>query len=141
MSPLYWVVLGIMLVVAEMLTTGFFIVFFGMSAFVVALLTRVLGIPFAWQWALFTVLSVVFLVTMRRLFKRVFTGDAKEGDDMDDDFVGKNATVVEAILPGQEGRVEFRGCTWAAEADAEIPVGTRVRIRSKENITLGVERV
>ena len=141
MSALFWVYLGVALVFAEILTPTFFIVFFGMSALTVALLTWLAAVSFTWQWVLFSALSVVYLVSMRRGLKRVFVGGGrKSAEDIDDDFVGKHATVEEAILPNQAGRVEFRGCRWEAEADEAIPAGARVRIRAKDNITLVVER-
>jgi len=62
-------------------------------------------------------------------------------DNPSNDFAGKLAVVVEAVAPNKPGRVEFCGTTWTAEAEAELPAGVSVRIRSKKNLTLKVEAV
>ena len=124
----------------EVALPGLLFLFFGLAALVIALVTWLVPVPVWAQWMLFSVLSVLSLILLRKTLKKIFVGDKNASASVDDDFAGKSATVVEAISPNRAGRVEFRGCTWTAEADEEIPVGTAVRICSKENITLFVRR-
>ena len=138
---MYWVFLGIVFLLIEVAAPGLISLFFGIAALVVALITWTLAPTPTVQWLLFSVFSVLSLVLLRKTLKKIFVGDKNASDDVDNDFVGKSATVAEPILPNQAGRVEFRGCTWMAESDEELPVGMAVRICSKENITLFVKRV
>ena len=141
MSALYWLFLGVALVLVEMATPGLNAVFFGLAAFFIALLVWLFGLAPVWQWLLFSALSVGLLVLLRKTFKKMLVGDKSAAKGIDDDFTGKHATVTEPVQPGLAGRVEFRGCSWAAESDEDIPVGANVRICSKENLTLFVKRV
>jgi membrane protein implicated in regulation of membrane protease activity len=131
---------GVALLLIEVALPGLLFLFFGMAALVVALVTWLVAVPVWAQWILFSVLSVLSLFLLRKTLKKIFVGDKNAAASIDDDVVGKGATVVEAISPNRAGRVEFRGCTRTAESDEEIPVGTAVRICSKENITLVVRR-
>ena len=141
MSALYWLFLGVALVLIEMATPGLNAVFFGLAAFLIALLVWLFALAPMWQWLLFSAISVALLVLLRKTFKKILVGDKTAANAIDDDFSGKHATVMEPVQPGLAGRVEFRGCSWAAESDEEIPAGANVRICSKDNLTLFVKRV
>ena len=141
MSILNWVFFGVALLLLEVAAPGLISLFFGMAALAVALITWLLAPSPSVQWFLFSVFSVLSVLLLRKTFKKIFVGKKDVSDHADDDFVGKTATVVEPILPKRAGRVEFRGCTWTAEADEDIPEGSRVQICSKESITLVVKRV
>jgi len=143
MSTLSWVFFGVALLLLEVAAPGLISLFFGMAALAVALITWLLAPSPSVQWFLFSVFSILSVLLLRKTFKNIFVGkkDASGNAESSDDFVGKTATVVEPILPKRAGRVEFRGCTWTAEADEEIPEGSRVQICSKESITLVVKRV
>ena len=141
MSAINWVFLGIVLLLIEVAAPGLISLFFGIAALVVALVTWTLAPSPTVQWLMFSVFSVLSLVLLRKTLKKIFVGDKNTGSDVDNDFVGKSATVTEPIKPNQTGRVEFRGCTWTAESDEEIPTGMTVRICRKDNITLFVKRV
>ena len=141
MSVMAWIILGVVFLVLEVAAPGLISIFFGMAALVVALLTGIFHFSDTVEWLLFSVFSIISLLLLRKTLKKVFVGDKAPSAEIDFDFVGKSATVVEAIQPNKPGRVEFRGCSWTAESDEEIPVGTTVRICTKENITLFVKRV
>jgi len=142
MVTAFWLVLGLALMAAEIITPGFVLFFFGLSALTVG------GVVFfiqpeqveLWHVFLFAVLSVVYLLALRRIFKRTFMGrTAGDGQQAFDDFAGQMATVTQAIAENAPGKVEFRGAAWTAAADAPIAAGTRVRIHRKDNLTLFVQ--
>ena len=78
-----WMYVGAGLMLAEILTPGFVMFFFGLSAATVGLLVLLLPEPFnpslMWQFALFSLFSLVYLVTLRRYVKNVFLGDNGKG--------------------------------------------------------------
>jgi membrane protein implicated in regulation of membrane protease activity len=141
MTALYWFYLGIVLIILEVMTPGLVSIFFGLAALVVALITYfVPGIPESAQWVMFSIFSVLFIVLLRKTLKKTFSGTSEVTEDLFDAYTGKRATVVEFISPGKPGRVEFNGSDWTAEADKELDVGVLVRIKSKKNLTLYVEK-
>ena len=70
MLPLYWLILGIALLFVELLTPGFVAMFFGMAAITVALLDWLLPLGQIAPWIIFAVLSVVYILLLRKLLKR-----------------------------------------------------------------------
>lgn len=139
-----WFFSAVVLFIVEVATPGLVAIFFGLAALVMALLVALFpGISGAWQSVLFALFSIVFLVALRRLFKKVFTGRRTAVNDsgLGDDFVGRTAVVLTAINDKMPGRVELNGTSWSATATQAIPVGAMVEVVSKDNLTLAVRQV
>ena len=137
MSWWIWIIAGIVLTVSEFVIPGFVVCFFGVGAIFTGLLLWLFsGIGLTWQIVIFVAASLIFTLVGRRIFHGKRAGDI---DDVDqDDFSGEIAVVTEAVSPNHPGKVEFRGSYWTALADAELAVGTTVRIIKRENLTLTV---
>ena len=109
-----WVVLGLALAAIELATPGgFFIIFFGIAALAVGALILAGIVEAAWiEWLLFPIIAVAAL----RLFRQPLLGwmRIREGADEVDSLVGEVAIASGEIPPGQHGRAELRGSSWAA---------------------------
>ena len=142
MTAMYWLYAGVALILLEIMTPGLVSLFFGLAALTVALIVWLMPtLAQGWQWLLFSALSVLYLVLLRKSLKSVFSGTRKVSDDPDDGFTGKLALVTQPIAPNRPGRVELGGTTWTAEAESEFDVGASVRVIGKKNLTLRVEAV
>lgn len=142
MNAVYWLYAGIVLIILEVMTPGLVSIFFGLSALVLALITWLVpGVPQLAQWLMFSAFSILFIALLRKTLKKTFSGTSEVTEDMFDSFTGKRALVVECISPTHPGRVEFNGSNWTAEAEEELDVGMPVRIKSKKNLTLYVEKI
>jgi membrane protein implicated in regulation of membrane protease activity len=139
-APFVWALLGVLLMAAELLTPGFWIVFFGAGGLVTAGLTWILpGLAsrphlqvLAWLGS-----SSLLLGLLRRALQRRLGGNGAGADDA----VGMQAVVVEAIAPGRPGRIRLRGTTWRADGyDEEIAEGEPVEILAREGLTYYVCR-
>ena len=133
-----WLLFGLILCTAELLTPGgFYLLFFGVSALVIGLLGGVGVVEAAWlQWLLFSVLAIVALLLFRRpLRTRLETIDP---DQPVDNLVNDIATAVEDMPVDTLGQVELRGTTWRARNSGETTIksGQRCRIERVEGITL-----
>jgi membrane protein implicated in regulation of membrane protease activity len=133
-----WMVIGLLLLIAEMLLpTDFFVFFTGVGATVTALTTG-LGLTdgLMSQAVTFAVISIVSLVTLRGWMRRLLHRDmpTKEVDS----FIGELATAIGDIPPHGRGRVSMRGTSWIARNAGALPIsaGSRVRIESTDSITL-----
>jgi membrane protein implicated in regulation of membrane protease activity len=135
-----WLAGGLVLIVIELATpSGFFVMFFGLGALTVGVLSR-LGIGGApWlEWLLFTAASVAYLLLFRgRLARRLHHPESNNVDSL----VGELAVPRERILPGEVGRVELRGTTWTARnvAREAIEPGRRCRVTGVDGLMLFVQ--
>jgi len=140
MNPgLLWFLAGVVLLIAELFAPTLILMFFGFGAWIVAAVYLVFGISLAYQLAIFAVSSLVLLALFRKrlkpLFKGYTTSRQKPGQDLDD-FLGKEATVIETIEPGKPGKIEYNGVSWTAEGETAIPAGTHVRITGRSGLKL-----
>ena len=136
-----WFVVGLVLLLLELALPGLIVAFFGVGAWIVAIVCLATDISLNTQLLIFIGSSILLLLLLRRWLKGIFMGHIVSKQDIREnleEFVGKKAVVKEKIVPKAGGRVEFRGTDWAAEADEEIAEGTVVEIVGKDNITLKV---
>ena len=139
-----WLYAGAFLMLLELLAPGFVIFFFGLSAATVGLCRAAFGEAFTltWQLAAFSVFSILYLVTLRRLLKRVFNGESTASAvDFSHESVGRVAKVVAAIRPPLAGRILLGDAEWSATAETEFPEGADVRIVAQDNLTMKVAAV
>ncbi|HEX2311928.1 MAG TPA: NfeD family protein, partial [Vicinamibacterales bacterium] len=112
MSWWLWLVLGLGLTALELLSPGgFYLIFFGLSAFLIGTL-QLLGLQSqVWvQWFLFTALSFGLLLLFRNPLLKAFRPTGTPVDQL----VGEVAIVIEDITAGGVGKAELRGTGWNA---------------------------
>lgn len=139
-----WFIIGLVLTILEFFVPGVTLIFFGISAWIVALTTAIgLTGTSTSQFILFSIASVGLIALLRRWVKDKFFGHISNVQNLEvnlDDFIGKHAVVIEDIPPGDSGgAVEFNGTRWRAVADKNIVSGTMVRIVARDGLTLKVE--
>ena len=139
---LFWFLIGLVLFLAELVIPGFFIFFFGLGAWVTALVCLI-GNPDSItniQIIIFAVTSVLSLIALRRIIqKKFFYSKGNLSEEVEDEFTGEEALATTDIGPDMKGKVEFKGTTWKAESKSEIKEGQTVIIIEKENFTLTVK--
>ena len=137
-----WIYAGLALVLLELVTPGFILCFFGLSAMTVGFVRLLVGEAFDATWCAgaFSILAVLYIVLLRRALKKVFMGEKDAASrGLSDDFAGRAGTVVEAIVPPKEGRVLVGDAEWTAVADAPLAAGADVVVVSQKNLTLKVK--
>ena len=139
-----WVIIGLILVVAEMLIPSFFLLWFGIGAFVAAFLAY-LESSMGVQFGGFLATSLLLLIFSRTIFKsRLLESPAGTPTNVDA-LVGQKG-IVTAKIEGalKPGNIKVAGQNWAAvcddDADAVIEkdaivevlevVGNKVRVKS-----------
>lgn len=143
-----WIGIGIVLLGAEVMVPGSFLIWFGLAAIAtgaVALGFDAAGsAAFGWQaeLLLFLGLSVVTVIVGRRLFRTRSGPEAAAEPNLNHRAracVGRRAVVVEAITGGR-GRIALDDTTWLASGP-DLPAGTEVRIAAAEGARLTVEPI
>lgn len=139
---LVWLVLGIVLMLAELLVPGLVVIFFGMAALLVGGLAA-LGIVQAWTTAIavWAVGSLGMVLGLRSGAQRLLPGESDRGaTDEDVEAFGEVVEVVEEVGPFESGRIRFRDVTWAAQTiEGRIPAGAKARIVARDNLIWIVE--
>jgi membrane protein implicated in regulation of membrane protease activity len=129
-ASVLWVAAGVALLLAELASPGFVLLFFAIGAFAAALLAAVTPAGVGTQLVCFLAVSLAGVALLRRMFLRVFRGGSRAPGDgeAEDAGVGKIAVTVRAIAPDAPGEIKFRGSFWRAEAAEPIGEGERVVI-------------
>lgn len=136
----HWLVLGLLLMFAEMATPGgFFIIFFGIGALVVGTLAGLDAAGPVWfQIIAFGVISVILLALFRARLLRLTQVDPQAPPI--DTLVGEIGVVAEPIDPDRVGRVQLRGTAWSARntSASTLAAGVRCQVVSVDGLTLHV---
>lgn len=137
-----WFIIGLVLFLLELVLPGFVIFFFGVGAWLTALLCLIANPGINLQVIVFAVTSVLSLLALRKMIQKRFFY-TKEGlsESVEDEFTGKEALAITDFEPGKTGKVDFKGTTWKAESEFTIREGQRVIIKYKENFKLIVEPI
>ena len=127
MLPVYfWLFLGLFFVIAEFLLPSFFIIFFGLGAWVTAIFVWLVPTTPVWLALLVFILSSIgLLLGLRAKLAPIFKGE-EERDKENNENIGATAEVVETITPQKRGIIKMRGTTWSATAEQEIVAGEQV---------------
>jgi membrane protein implicated in regulation of membrane protease activity len=137
----HWLLLGVVLVALEMAASGgFYIIFFGVAAIIIALLSLFnLSGPLWFELLLFSALSVASLLLFRNPIMRRLNLEGGAADI--DTLAGETCSVLEPMPPGGDGRVELRGTTWSARnlGTTALSSGARCKVVRSERLTLLVK--
>lgn len=140
-----WLVLGVGLIIAEIFTLGFVLLWFGIGA-IAAALVGLLGGGFVLQFLTFAVVSIALTMMSRTIFANYFSHG--EGDRMKsgvDALPGKVGTVTTASKGAlNEGAVKVFGSTWTAfpiDEETKLIEGEKVEVVEVRGSSVYVRRV
>lgn len=134
-----WFIIGFLLFLLEFALPGLILFFFGVGAWVVAILVLIFGFPLNAQLIIFLATSVVSVLLFRKWMKNLIWSRKQSTQLLDDEFIGKTALAETAIAPGQHGKVTFKGASWGASSEDVIAAGESVIIIGNESILLIVK--
>ncbi len=138
MTSLYvWIILGIILVIAEMLTTSIFLIFIALGCFAAALTDLWMPNSLAIEMGVCGLVSVLGAVFLRKPLQQKLLKDLSLKAD-----VGKEIKVDNPIGAHQTTRVSYQGTTWEATNldDSELKLGDRARIVGIDGNTLLIRK-
>lgn len=134
-----WLVIGIFFLILELCTTALISIWFVPAAAITGVLSLVIP-KFSLQVLIFAVLSGIFMVLFRKLYKNKIK---KKDDDVkaETKMLGKSA-VTEEITDGHGGRVKFGDIYWRAvtENGERVDKGETVTITGVEDTTLVIKK-
>lgn len=136
-----WGGLALLLIAAETLAPGVFMLWLGLAAAVVfGLLLVFPGMAPIWQAVAFVVLAFVSIMVYVKFFRdRERPSDQPLLNRRGEQLVGQVFTLDQAIVDGR-GRMKIGDAFWTAEGE-DLPQGARVRVISANNMSLQVRAV
>jgi inner membrane protein len=143
---LYWLIIGVMLFVLELVLPGFVLFFFAAGAMLTALVAWLAPTTsIAMQLGLFIVASLGTLLSLRGVIQKRFFASVPrtEGEDVDRQMVvpGDRGVVCNTIVPPAEGRIKYSGSSWRATADERIEEGEIIAVVRQKDLVIHVEKV
>lgn len=142
LGPWSWWVLGLVLLAAEVIVPGVFLVWIGLAALATGILSLILWDAALWIWqvqfVVFALLSMIAVLIGRRIVVTSEESDEPLLNKRAESLVGRTAVLEQPIAEGH-GRVRLDDTTWAVEGP-DLPAGTRVRITASSGRHLTVER-
>lgn len=137
-SHWWWLVLALLLGIAEIVIPGVFLIWLGAAAALTGVLALALGLPVPAQFVIFA-LTAIGAVYAGRRYLAGHPGESSDPllNDRTARLIGQTVEVVAAIDGGQ-GRVRVGDSVWNARGPDNM-VGARVRIVGADGTTLIVE--
>jgi inner membrane protein len=129
----HWIVIGLLLIGAEMLLPAFYLIWFGLGALLLGLVMTVLPLSMNSQLFAWTATSAAMVLLWFRYLKpRTMTQVGQS-----EGIVGEVGLLSRAVAPFAPGEVRFQkpiagADCWPCIADEAIAAGERVRLVSVE---------
>lgn len=142
LGPWSWWVLGLVLLGAELIAPGVFLVWVGLAAIVVGAASLALWEETFWTWQLqmllFAVLAIVAALLGRRyVYHNRHATDEPFLNQRSAGLVGRTALLSEPIAE-RRGRILLDGTYWSVMGP-DLPAGTRVKVVASDGRQLTVE--
>ena len=129
----HWLILGMVLMIAEIFMPSFTILWFGLGAIIVGIVVSLVTISFSMQLLLWAVSSIVFVLLWFKYFKPRMIDKTAEAIDVES-VIGEFGQVIKAPSDGSRGRVRFvtpilGSDEWNFMTDDQVQTGDRVHIK------------
>ena len=142
LGPWNWMVLGFLLLAAEIVLPGVFLLWIGIAAILVGTLSLQFWGYALWSWQVQVLVFLVLAVASAYVGKKIMAATQGDSDEpllnqRGEQLIGRTATLHEAISEGH-GRIRLDDTTWRVTGP-DMPAGSRVRVVSANGGNLVVE--
>ncbi|AXF75377.1 NfeD family protein [Erwinia tracheiphila] len=137
---LLWLALGCLLLAAEMLGAGGYLLWSGVAALLVSFLVWLLPVTWEWQGISFALLTIISALAWYHWLKRRYHFEPRASlNQRGHQYSGRKFTLEHALIDGI-GHVKIDDGSWRVQAKEDYPAGTKVVVVTVEGITLQIER-
>jgi membrane protein implicated in regulation of membrane protease activity len=129
----HWLVLGVVLIVAEIFIPSFTILWFGLGALVVGVAALFFDIPLSMQVLVWTLFSVLFTLLWFKWVKPLMV-DSSNSQLARESAIGESGQVIKLPARDTKGRLRFTTPIlgedeWEFSCDSEVALGDRLYIQ------------
>jgi membrane protein implicated in regulation of membrane protease activity len=141
----YWLVFGMLLIIAEIFIPSFTVFWFGLGAIIVALILWLLpDMSLSWQLFTWAIASIVFTFLWFKFFKPLMTDRTKAGISREA-VIGESGQVIRIPEENRRGIVRFAtpllgADEWPFICEQAVASGDRVFVKDVSGNTLIVEK-
>jgi len=140
LGPQHWLVLGLILLIAEMASGTTYLLWPAVAAFAVALLAWLVPMGWAVELIVFALLIIVLTFFGHPIVKRWRNEGAASGlNERSTTLIGVRG-VVQNFANGV-GSVKVQDTVWRATSDEALDAGQAVEVAAVDGVTLKVKRV
>ncbi len=134
-----WVVAGVICIIIEIFTPGFFFMSLGVSAIITGLLALFIE-PVYWHFIIFILVSFLLFLNLKKLGKKLISDKSKPTNVSA--LIGKIGKVTKKIPIDGKGYVKIGGEEWPAmEIDnREVEVDSKVIVKNIDGNKVIVEK-
>ncbi|MDR0807005.1 MAG: NfeD family protein [Enterobacteriaceae bacterium] len=136
----FWLILGGLLLAAELLGTCGYLLWSGVSAIIVGAVTWLIPMDWHWQWVNFAILTLITAILWWYWLKNRTVTENQNLNQPNNLLMGKTFILSEPIVNGI-GRINLADGSWRVQCEEDLPAGAKIRIIAVESITLIVEAV
>lgn len=136
----FWLILGGVLLAAELLGTYGYLLWSGVSAIIIGVITWLIPMSWGWQWACFSVLTMIIAILWWYWLKSRTKSETQHINEPNKLLIGRKFTLAEPIIHGV-GRINIADGSWRIQCSQDLPIGAEITIIAVESITLIVEPV
>lgn len=127
-----WVALGLVLLALEIAIPGIFLLWFGLSAIIIGVLTLMFQGAGFWPWEVQVILFLGLAIASAYLGRRMFVNNSESDQPLLNQrgaqLIGRTTLLDEPIEQGF-GRAQLDGVQWRVSG-ADMPAGTRIKVTS-----------
>lgn len=137
--PQIWLIIGLIMLLAELVSVTMVFVFIAIGALLTALVAQLgLVTDLSDQVITCAVLTIISMLSLRKKMKHWVNKNGKNGEYKE--YSGEAAMVIKDIPATGEGRIFYRGAEWIALSQNNEPItaGSKVVIHHAEGIRLFV---
>ncbi|MDD2203076.1 MAG: NfeD family protein [Bacilli bacterium] len=135
---LTWLVIFIIFIIVEILTSNFVTIWFGIGA-MGAFFSTYFTSDVMLQFIVFTIVTILSLLLTRPFVKKITRGRDHVKTNLDS-VIGRSGIVDAKITPHSLGRVTVLGKDWSAKSEETIEPGSQVEILAIEGVKLIVRK-
>ena len=134
-----WLALASVLLILEVFGAGGYLLWVGMAAACVGVLTYLFPeLPWAWQFLAFALLSVLTAVFWWQRQRSAASPSDQPGlNSRGSELIGRHFVLHEAIIGGR-GKIRAGDSLWLVSGP-ELPAGSEVRVTGQDGVILRVE--
>jgi membrane protein implicated in regulation of membrane protease activity len=133
-----WLIVGGVLLIAEMLTLTFYLLWLGIGAVIAAAVALFAPDLFALQGLSGGAAALILTVFTKPLTRRF--RESRGYRDAINELVGKQGIVVEAIVDGKPGIVKIGNETWSAVSLNNLNIEDKIKVISRGTTVLEVQK-
>ncbi|MGB8819423.1 MAG: NfeD family protein [Rhizobiaceae bacterium] len=141
LGPWNWVAIGLVLLVLEIAIPGVFLLWFGLAAIIVGVLSVMFANAGFWPWEaqilMFLILALALAFYGKRMMDKGNVTDEPLLNKRSEQMLGRTATLSEPIAEGY-GRIKLGDTIWRVKGP-DLPIGSKVKVMSVDGNELAVE--